>query len=459
MLDFSENTYREILDLAIRHNFIAHCREYPFFRLNSRPISQQAVQQRLRANFKNPNFTCGLYIHFPFCISRCSFCKYYSEIIKDNSIINRYLEALKAELGQYNVPFDNIIFKNIYLGGGTPTILNEKQIYRLHDIFGQFFRVNQTTQISIEGTPESIKEDSLRAYRNFGVNRISIGVQSFNDDILKKVKRRHSCKDVFNAFEIVKKVGINYTGIDLIIGLPGESIASYRRTMRETIKLNPDFIECFLLTPGGWAKINRCPPLDHADLNYIIKLFKEEFGGNGYRIYFSGNFLGFVKKRVKGSKVMNQNTEGAYNQRVSCLALGPSAFSQFPFLKYKVLPDLDNYLRYCLIEKRLPDFYGFFLNDDDVRRQYIISRIGYYRYINKEAYHQLFDTHLIEDFPKEINYLIAKKIISENKQSFVWYFDEHEMGHEEFFLHALKYWYHPRYINQLIKKLPLQKLT
>jgi coproporphyrinogen III oxidase-like Fe-S oxidoreductase len=241
--------------------------------------------------------------------------------------------------------------------------------------------------------------------------------------------------------------------IDLIFGLPGENFKSYKKTIGSAIKLSPDFIECFLLTEGGLTKIQCSQPMDGGNLDHIIRLFKEEFTQNGYRIYFSGNFLGFVKKHLAGSSAMNQNTEGVYNQRVFCLALGPSGLSQFPFLKYTISPNLNNYLKQCLTEKRLPDFYGFLLNKDDERRQYIISRIGYYRFIDKKDYFRLFGTSLKGDFPAEINYLIKNRIISESKQSFIWHLNEHEMGHEAFFLHVLKYWYPPRHIRQLIENL------
>ena len=451
MLDFSNKVYNKILNLAIKHNFVSHCREYPFFTLEQQLLPAPIIRNQLRKNFKNPNFPYGLYIHFPFCKTRCSFCKYYTEVGISSDFIDEYLNALQQEVQLYDILFSNSILSNIYLGGGTPTLLSEKQIERLQNIIYQFFRFNKKTQISLEGTPESIKRDTLKKWHVLGVNRISVGCQSFNDDILKRVGRRHSVKGILKAFNIIREIGIKYTGIDLIFGLPGETLISYQKTIHETIKLFPDFIECFLLTPGGRAKINRCQP-DDGSLSQVIQLFKESFTANNYRIYFCGNFLGFVKKGILGKKAMNQNTEEVYNQRISCLGLGPSSISQFPEMRYRAASDAKDYID-CLKNGLLPQHYGIFTNRDDLKRQYIISRIGYYRFIDKKAYHQLFGNHLINDFPEEINCLIAKRIISENKRCFIWHFDEYEMGHEEIFLHVLKYWYHPRYINQLLKKL------
>jgi len=453
MLDFPEKIYDKILSLAIKHNFISHCREYPFFTLEQKLIPASAVRRISDGNFKKQNFSCGLYIHFPFCKSRCAFCKYYAENCFSPKIIDEYLWALNREIELYGIDFSDIILSNIYFGGGTPTLFSPNQIERLKNIIYKFFRFDEKTQISVEGTPESINSDNLKEWRELGINRISLGCQSFNDDILKRVGRRHSVKTVFEAFDVIRKIGIKYTGIDVIFGLSGETLKTYENTVQSAIKLSPDFIECFLFTPGGRTKMKRFHPIG-SDLDSVIRFFKESLTANGYRLYFSGNFLGFVKKSVIGTKAMNQNTEEVYNQRASCMGLGPSSISQFPQIRYRTASSVADYIK-RIKKGLLPLHYGVFAKSDDLKRQYVISRIGYYRNLPKKDYFNLFNVPIEHDFLRELQYLKRTGIVSETKNNFIWHFNESEMGHRDFFLHVLRYWYAPRYIRKIAKQFEI----
>jgi len=457
MLDFPDHTYHKLLRLATEYNIVSDCREYPSlvfnFLFHRQKIPFPDLQAKLKKKFMNPLFRYGLYINFPFCRARCSFCKYYSELMP-NSYVDDYIESIKQELELYNINFSIVNLDNVYFGGGTPSILNPKQIRRLSSILNQFFSVNHKKdkiQITMEGTPESIEESRLKEFYNSGFNRISLGVQSFNDNVLRAVGRLHTTKDVFTAFKIIRKVGITYTGIDLMFGLPGETSKSYQNTIRQTLELNPDFIECFMFTLGGRTKIS---PAQDLNLDKIIQLFKERFVDHGYQIYFSGNFLGFIKNGIPPANAMNQNTEGVYKFITPCFGIGAGAHSHFFDLKYSIFPDVKDYINTFKNGGKEPSFfYGFDMSEDDSKRQYIISQIGYYRFIEKDNYYRIFGSRIDDDFSKEIECLKKLKIVSNAGNRISWHLDEKGMGHNSFFLHAIRYWYHPKHISQLLPVL------
>jgi len=450
MLDFSEKTYKKILDLAVKYNIVANCREYPSLVLNRETVGFDRVRKSLKEKFSNPNFICGLYVNFPFCKSRCTFCKYYSELFKDKSIFNRFLDTLEKELELYQVDFSKRELDNLFFGGGTPTLLTEQQMERYLGIIYRFFRFKKNAQISIEGTPESINEKKIKQYRKLGINRISIGLQSSNDDVLKRIGRLHKAKDVFKAFEAVHKGGIKYIGTEIIWALPGESWRTYNKTLRDIIKLSPDFVEGYFYTTGGLAKVERFYPLD-VDLDEVINLFKEKLLSNGYRIGFSGNFLGLVKKGVSRETAVNRNTDALYGYYANVMGIGPGASSHYPDHKYKIV---SNFTRYAdsLEKGEFPALYGIDKSDDDYKRHYIILQIGFYRSLNKKRYYQLFGRDFDKDFPQEVSYLKKKAIIKETPTQYKWYLDESEMGHKSFFIHVVKYWHNPQYVQWLVER-------
>jgi len=450
MLDFDTKTYIKILNLAVKHNVLANCREYPSLYLNRERVDFNRVKKSLQQKFNDPEFVSGLYVHFPFCKNRCTFCKYYSEVFPNENIFDKYLDSLEKELKLYQVNFSNRELSNLFLGGGTPTLLNEQRMEKYLKIIHRFFKFKKNAQMSIEGTPESVEEKKIREYKRLGINRISIGLQSSNDKVLRKIGRLHTVKDVFQAFDKVRKAGIKYVGTEVIWALPGESLKTYKKTIKDVIKLNPDFIEGYLLTTGGRAKINRFYP-PGVKIDEVIDLFKEQFLLNGYRIYYSSNFLGFIKKGVSCIKAMNQNTDGLYNYRSDVLGIGVGASSHFYDHKYKIISDFRKYLD-CLKKGEFPPLYGMDISKDDYKRHYIILQIGFYRSINKNRYYQLFNKDFCEDFPQEVIYLKKKKIITETSKQYKWHLGKHEMGHKSFFMHVIQYWYNPKYIRQMIEK-------
>ena len=370
-------------------------------------------------------------------------------MITDGRQADYFLAAFAKEIKMYGIDFKKTEMENLFLGGGTPTLLDCLRMEKFLDIIYSNFSFKKDAQKTIEGTPESLTLDTIKLYKEYGIDRISIGFQSSNEDVLKRMGRRHTTNDVFKAFDSVRKGEIEWVATELIWGLPGETLESYRKTINDIIMLSPDFIEGYLLTEGGRVKIKRYHPED-IDLDSVIKMSKEMLLSKGYRIYYSSNFLGFIKNGVSRVKAMNQNTDGLYNYYSDVLGIGTGASSHFYNYKYKTASNFKSYHEH-LNNGRFPDLYGMNISADDYKRHYIILQIGFYRLVNKKRYKEIFGVEFYKDFPKEIEYLKKKKIVTEHNDFYKWHLGEHKMGHRSFFMHIIQYWYNPKYIKQILK--------
>ena len=184
----------------------------------------------------------AIYIHIPFCQHICDYCDFpklqYFRIFAD-----KYLASLKKEIESYNVP-DTI--KTIYVGGGTPTALEDDLFLELLKIIKPYN--NKVEEYTFEANPESLSLEKLQLMKEYGVNRISLGVQTTNDDVLKKIGRKHTFKDVKTAILNARKVGFDNLNVDLIIGLPEVEKEQFQKDLANVVSLGVDHISCYSLT-------------------------------------------------------------------------------------------------------------------------------------------------------------------------------------------------------------------
>ncbi len=199
----------------------------------------------------------GIYIHIPFCRSKCAYCDFYSSASAAN--YDEYVEALSRELiarcGEINEKP-----RTLYLGGGTPSMLPMPLLDKLLRRVGDIYPLDRMEEITLEANPEDITAESIAAYRGMGINRISIGIQSFSDEALRRIGRQHSARDSRMALDALAKSGINYSA-DLIYGLPDQTIAQWREELKELIDRRPYHFSAYLLSyePGTriYAQLNK----------------------------------------------------------------------------------------------------------------------------------------------------------------------------------------------------------
>ena len=237
----------------------------------------------------------GVYIHIPFCRSRCSYCDFATGTY-ESVLAQRYVTALIQEISEARRPVGLTVVDSIYLGGGTPSLLSPSQLERIFDAVHRRFSVTATAEVTMEMNPGTVTPEKLRAYKAAGVNRASFGAQTFDDRELAKLGRIHTADDVRTTIEMLHQTGFDNVSFDLIAGLPGQTIDDWRRNLDEAVKLHPEHLSLYLLevhegTPLADHIRRGIQPKPDEDLAAeMYELMVERTASAGYKQYEISNF-------------------------------------------------------------------------------------------------------------------------------------------------------------------------
>jgi len=190
----------------------------------------------------------GLYIHIPFCFKKCPYCDFYS--ITDPSLQPRFRDALISEMNM--VEKNGLVYDTLYIGGGTPSVLDDAVLKKVIDTAGQCFNILSDAETTLEVNPGTVTMRQLKNYRQAGINRISIGIQSFNPENLGFLGRIHSVQEAENAVKWAQKAGFENIGLDLIYGIPGQTDKLWLKDLQTAVDLRPQHLSCYMLSyePG-----------------------------------------------------------------------------------------------------------------------------------------------------------------------------------------------------------------
>lgn len=263
----------------------------------------------------------GLYIHVPFCVTKCPYCDFYS--VTDFSAKDAWLHALQAEMDLYRHDFGP--FETLYIGGGTPTMLSDRDLDDLFHGLHTHFSLCTDCEITIEANPDDITEDKLVFLRSLGVNRLSMGVQSFEENELRFLKRRHTAAGAEKALSLARKAGFTNFGIDLMYGLPGQTDDGWLKTLRTALAFEPTHLSCYELTFEETTALGKMKIAGQ-----IASLTEEE--GRGLFLLTS-RFLqehGFIHYEIsnfaRGDEYCSRHNR-KYWRHAPYLGLGPAAHS------------------------------------------------------------------------------------------------------------------------------------
>jgi oxygen-independent coproporphyrinogen-3 oxidase len=263
----------------------------------------------------------GLYIHIPFCKTKCPYCDFYS--VTDLSLVSIWLDVLQEEMSFYNTDF--IAFDSLYLGGGTPTLLSNQQIECLLNNLRSHFVFLPGTEITVEANPDDMTAGKLEALRAIGVNRLSIGVQSFNEKELMFLNRRHTGYDADKAVRLAKSCGFFNIGIDLMYGFPGQTKESWLETMEKAVRFEPTHLSCYQFTlkettPYGRLKTEgKLKSIGEEKERTFFLLTSQFLKKHGFIHYEVSNF-------AKEKRYFSRHNQ-KYWHHVPYLGLGPAAHS------------------------------------------------------------------------------------------------------------------------------------
>lgn len=186
------------------------------------------------------------YIHIPFCVHICHYCDFNKVFIKGQPV-DDYLKALQIEMERTIQQSKHEELKTVFVGGGTPTSLSPEQLKNLLSTIWNTLPIRHDAEITFEANPGDLTEDKLMVLREGGVNRLSLGVQSFDEQLLKKIGRTHHAEDVYRTVENAKKSGFQNISIDLMYGLPGQTLESFVHSLQETFRLNIQHVSSYSL--------------------------------------------------------------------------------------------------------------------------------------------------------------------------------------------------------------------
>ncbi|MBU4485397.1 MAG: radical SAM family heme chaperone HemW, partial [Candidatus Delongbacteria bacterium] len=184
-----------------------------------------------------------IYIHFPFCVSKCPYCDFFSVAVNEASVHQKYIEYILKEIEKYK-DFVPDTLKTLYIGGGTPSLIEPVSLKKIINRF----EINSSTEVTLEVNPATVNADKLKMYYDLGINRLSVGSQSFIDKELKTLGRSHSVNDIYKTYENARKAGFKNINLDLIIGIPGQTTASIIYNTYEVTQLAPEHVSAYILT-------------------------------------------------------------------------------------------------------------------------------------------------------------------------------------------------------------------
>lgn len=283
----------------------------------------------------------GLYIHVPFCIKKCDYCDFFSVPLASKDWLDRYAACAAAEIEQRAISLPDAEVSTIYIGGGTPSLLTGKQLEDIICAVGRNFKVADNVEVSMEANPATLNDVKIREIINAGINRLSLGVQSFSDDDLKVLTRIHNSSDVLKVIEILHARGLKNFNIDLIYGVPGQSIDRWIKNLETAIKCEPRHLSAYLLQleeniPMARDVVSRKIQLLGEDTEYLMyKQTREYLNENGFEHYEISNFC-------------RQGFECRHNliywQACEYIGIGPGAVSFIDGNRFINKPQLEEYL-------------------------------------------------------------------------------------------------------------------
>ena len=253
----------------------------------------------------------SLYIHIPFCKSKCNYCDFNSFAGKEG-LIPEYIGALKRELDFYSLVLEIPYVSTIYFGGGTPSMLEPEHLKDIQEWVTLKFALPKEREVTLEANPDSINFRKLLEAKNSGVNRLSIGAQSFNDEILKTLGRAHSSTHIQYAFNTARMAGFDNIGLDLIFALPGQTLPDWKDSLKKAVSLDPEHISTYnLVIENGTPFHKNKNSLNLPDIDLEYEMFHEAINfltDRGFEHYEISNFAK-PGKRSKGNETYWRNEE------------------------------------------------------------------------------------------------------------------------------------------------------
>lgn len=353
----------------------------------------------------------GLYIHIPFCRQKCYYCDFVSYANK-YEIVERYIKCLKKEIIQYanenKIMSEHgleprYVIKTIYIGGGTPSSIDEIYIVNLLQTVKENFEVKKDAEITIEVNPGTVNKEKLEVYKETGINRLSIGLQAVQDEILKNIGRIHTYKDFENTYEYAREVGFDNINVDLMIDLPNQTLEDVKESVKTIINLKPEHISVYSLILEENTKmyeminskvVSLAPEDTERQMYWYVK---ETLEKHKYIQYEISNFAraGFESKHNMDCWKQNEY-----------IGVGVNASSFMEDKRYSNIPELETYIEN--IENGTPNknlLLEEMLDEESKMNEFMMLGLRKIEGVNIKDFEQKFNTNPIMKYCKILDKL------------------------------------------------------
>mgnify|MGYP005780815413 FL=1 len=359
----------------------------------------------------------GLYIHIPFCKQKCQYCDFNSYAGKEN-LIETYMKWVEFELkgvGEGNrVDYENnlddlIVVKSIYIGGGTPSFIDSKYIEKIMEIVKECYTIDSNAEITIEVNPGTVSQKKLETYLNSGINRISIGLQSTHNEILSKLGRVHSYEEFLYTYNLARKVGLKNINVDLMLGLPNQSLNDLQESITEVVNLEPEHISVYSLIIENGTPF--CEKLEKQEIalpsdeleRAMYWETKRKLEKAGYTHYEISNFAkpGFESK----------HNLSCWNQE-EYIGIGASAHSYTNNVRYSNIDSIEDYIRNYENGNEIDNFvFHEKQNKESKMKEFMMLGLRKIQGIHIQDFKNKFGENPIYLYKKELEKLVNEELL------------------------------------------------
>ena len=341
----------------------------------------------------------GVYIHIPFCVKKCDYCDFISYCDKQD-LVEEYVEKLKEEI---NIELNKMEYKikTIYIGGGTPSSVDSKFIIDILNVIKEKYNIDDI-EVTIEVNPGTITEEKLLDYKTAGINRLSIGLQETSNQLLKQIGRIHTYEEFLETYNLARQVGYKNINVDLMIGLPNQSISDIKDSLNKIINLNPEHISVYSLILEEGTKLYKKYEKNQLDLpdeeleRNMYWYVKNTLENNGYIHYEISNFA-------------KDGYESKHN--ISCwkqeeyIGFGINAHSYIDGIRYSNTESIEEYIEN--FEKIIHEKQTI----DDMQKEYMLLGLRKIEGISVQEFKNKFGDNPIFLFRNELSKLVEENLL------------------------------------------------
>ena len=357
--------------------------------------------------------TKAIYLHIPFCQKKCHYCDFNSVSIQGQQVMD-YLDAVKKEIFLTVGLYPPQKIETIYVGGGTPTILTPNELeYLLNSLIEYFSEWDKDIEFTVEANPGTVEPEKLKVLKKYGVNRISLGVQAFQDQLLSFSGRIHDEKDIYRSIENVLNVGFNNISIDLMYGLPNQTLPMLQESLTKAIKLNLSHYSVYGLKVEEKTRFydlykrNQLPLPDEDEELKMYLLIIDEMKKNGYEQYEISNF---AKPGSESRHNINYWRNGEY------YGFGAGAHGFLANNRYENISGVNQYIKILKEENKLPKANRYYVSTKENMENTIILGLRMLKGISFNDFEKTFNVNLQEKYHQEIDKLTKLGLLNINNK-------------------------------------------